>query len=88
MGKYKRGFTQILNCIAFTIHNERNKAKGFEWGLQLEIYKFVQFHRLQTFREVVEWVLWVERGIVMLPEEREAYDKDKEKKYTTKGSSR
>ncbi|XP_020080299.1 uncharacterized protein LOC109703959 [Ananas comosus] len=90
--EYEREFTRLVNCVPSLVHGDRDRAEAFECGLRLEIFKVIHAFRLKTYEEVLDRALWVERGNAIAREEREAFEKykerDKSKKRASSGSAR
>nr|CAD1843459.1 unnamed protein product [Ananas comosus var. bracteatus] len=66
--EYVREFVQVLNCVPSAVRDEQCKAYLIERGLRSEIYQFLQPQHFRTLDEVIEMVLWVERGAAGMKE--------------------
>nr|CAD1825760.1 unnamed protein product [Ananas comosus var. bracteatus] len=80
VAEYEREFSRLLHCVPFVVPDDEDKARIFEQGLRLSIFRFVQFSNLQTYREVVNRALIVESGVADVQERREGMDKGKGKR--------
>nr|CAD1822857.1 unnamed protein product [Ananas comosus var. bracteatus] len=69
-----------------SMHKE-DRAEAFERGLRPEIFKVIHAFRLKTYEEVLDRALWVERGNAIVRDEREAFEKDREKDKSKKRTS-
>ena len=69
----------MINCVPNLVHGDRDRAEVFERGLRPEIFKVIHAFRLKTYEEVLDRALWVERGNAIARDEREAFEKDKER---------
>ncbi len=59
--------------------SEWDKARCFERGLRPAIYSKVQLLNIATYREIADRSRLVERGDMVVRQEREAYEKEKGK---------
>nr|CAD1830192.1 unnamed protein product [Ananas comosus var. bracteatus] len=88
--EYEREFTHLVNCVPGMVHTDRDRADYFERGLRPEIFKIISALKLRSFEEVLDRALWVERSNAIAREERESFDRERErekgKKRTTSGA--
>nr|CAD1829445.1 unnamed protein product [Ananas comosus var. bracteatus] len=88
--EYEREFTHLVNCVPGMVHTDRDRADYFERGLRPEIFKIISALKLKSFEEVLDRALWVERSNAIAREERESFDRERErekgKKRTTGGA--
>ncbi|XP_020081199.1 uncharacterized protein LOC109704824 [Ananas comosus] len=82
--EYEREFSHMVNCVPGLVHGDRDWAEVFERGLRPEIFKTVQALRLKTYEEVLDRALWIERGNAIAREEREAFERDKDREKSKK----
>nr|CAD1817874.1 unnamed protein product [Ananas comosus var. bracteatus] len=85
--EYEREFSRLHHCVPFVVQDNEDKARIFESGLLPSIFRFVQSSNLQTYREVVNRALIVERGAADVQERRDVLDKGKGKRPTAEGAS-
>nr|CAD1832762.1 unnamed protein product [Ananas comosus var. bracteatus] len=69
------------------VRNDEDEARMFELGLRPWIFQLVQPLYLQTYREVVDYTLIVERDVEIAKEEREAIDRSKDKRQAVEGAN-
>nr|CAD1820642.1 unnamed protein product [Ananas comosus var. bracteatus] len=88
--EYEREFTHLVNYVPGMVHTDRDRADYFERGLRPEIFKIISALKLKSFEEVLDRALWVERSNAIAREERESFDRERErekgKKRTTGGA--
>nr|CAD1830080.1 unnamed protein product [Ananas comosus var. bracteatus] len=88
--EYEREFTHLVNCVPGMVHTDRDRADYFERGLRPEIFRIISALKLKSFEEVLDRALWVERSNAIAREERELFDRERErekgKKRTTSGA--
>ncbi|XP_020097653.1 uncharacterized protein LOC109716550 isoform X2 [Ananas comosus] len=88
--EYEREFTHLVNCVPGMVHTDRDRAEYFERELRPDIFRTVNALKLKTFEEVLDRALWVERGNAIARDERESFEKERErekgKKRTTSGA--
>nr|CAD1823267.1 unnamed protein product [Ananas comosus var. bracteatus] len=77
--EYEREFTHLVNCVPGMVHTDRDRADYFEWGLRPEIFKIISALKLKSFEEVLDRALWVERSNAIAREERESFDRERER---------
>ncbi|XP_020080382.1 uncharacterized protein LOC109704061 [Ananas comosus] len=82
--EYEREFSHMVNYVPGLVHGDRDRAEVFERGLRPEIFKTVQALRLKTYEEVLDRALWIERGNAIACEEREAFERDKDRENSKK----
>lgn len=80
VAEYEWEFSRLLRCVPFVVRDDEDKACIFEMGLRLSIFRFVQSSNLQTYREVVNCALILEKDAEALQERRKSFDKGKEKR--------
>nr|CAD1832930.1 unnamed protein product [Ananas comosus var. bracteatus] len=69
------------------LRNDEDEARMFELGLRPWIFRLVRPLYLQTYREVVDYTLIVERDAEIAKEEREAIDRSKDKRQAVEGAN-
>ncbi|XP_020099005.1 uncharacterized protein LOC109717570 [Ananas comosus] len=88
--EYEREFTHLVNCVPGMVHTDRDRAEYFERGLRPDIFRTVNALKLKTFEEVLDRALWIERGNAIARDERESFERERErekgKKRTTSGA--
>ncbi|XP_020109276.1 uncharacterized protein LOC109724754 [Ananas comosus] len=86
--EYERESSHLVNCVPGLIHVDRDRAECFERGLRPEIFKVIHALKLKIFEEVLDRALWVERENAIAREERESFERerDKGKKRAASGS--
>nr|CAD1825807.1 unnamed protein product [Ananas comosus var. bracteatus] len=77
--EYEREFTHLVNCVPGMVHTDRDRADYFERGLRPEIFKIISALKLKSFEEVLDRALWVERSNAIAREERESFDRERER---------
>nr|CAD1830343.1 unnamed protein product [Ananas comosus var. bracteatus] len=87
VAEYEREFSRLHHCVPFVVRDFEDKALIFESGLRPSIFRFVQSSNLQTYREVMNCALIVERGAIDVQQRREGLDKGKGKRPAAKGVS-
>ncbi|XP_020098380.1 uncharacterized protein LOC109717114 [Ananas comosus] len=79
MAEYEQEFSQLLHYVPFVVRDDEDKAHIFEMVLRPSIFRFVQSSNLQTYLDVVNRALIVERGAADVQEQREGLDKGKDR---------
>ncbi|XP_020102689.1 uncharacterized protein LOC109720181 [Ananas comosus] len=82
--EYEREFSHMVDCVPGLVHGDRDRAEVFECGLRPKIFKTIHALRLKTYEKVLDRALWVERGNAIAREEREAFERDKDKEKSKK----
>ncbi|XP_020080931.1 uncharacterized protein LOC109704586 [Ananas comosus] len=82
--EYERELSHMVDCIPGLVHGDRDRAEVFERGLRPKIFKIIHALQLKTYEEVLDRALWVERGNTIAREEREAFERDKDKEKSKK----
>ncbi|XP_020111454.1 uncharacterized protein LOC109726328 [Ananas comosus] len=82
--EYEKEFTHMINFVPSLVHGDRDRAEAFERRLRPDIFKVIHAFRLKTYEEVLDRALWVERGNAITREERETFEKDKERDKSKK----
>nr|CAD1829421.1 unnamed protein product [Ananas comosus var. bracteatus] len=82
--EYEREFSHMVDCVPSLVHGDRDRAEAFERGLRPDIFKVVHAFRLKTYKDVLNRTLWVERGNAIAREEREMFEKERDRDKSKK----
>ncbi|XP_020089005.1 uncharacterized protein LOC109710682 [Ananas comosus] len=78
--EYEREFTHLLNCVPDVAVTEQDRADCFVRGLRPGVFRTVHAFKFHTFEKALDRALWVEHENACEREDREMYEKDKERK--------